>query len=84
MSREEIFSLLQDCILSIVPDVSREQIVPDRSLKQLGVDSIDRSDIATALTEKLGIPISSLEIGKPRDLGTLVEILEGEVLEGLL
>jgi len=79
MTREEIFSLLQDCIIAVVPDVPRDKILPNWSLKQLGADSIDRSDIASALKAKLGINISALEIGKPRDLNSLVELLHGMI-----
>lgn len=79
MTREEIFSMLQDCIVTVVPDVSRDLISLDSSLKQLGADSIDRSDIASVLKAKLGVDISPFDLGKPRDLGALVELLQGMI-----
>jgi|GEM_PF-1066744 len=79
MNREEIYSLLKDCIVAVVPDVPWDQISPDWSFKQLGADSIDRSDIATALKARLSVEISAFELGKARSLGTLVEHIHGLV-----
>lgn len=79
MTREEIYLLLEECILSVIPDVQRERIAPELSFRQLGADSIDRSDIATVLKTRLGVDITPVEIGKARDLGAVVELLHGRI-----
>ena len=79
MTREQINVFLQDCIVSVVPDLSRDQLASDASLRRLGVDSIDRSDIASTMRRELGIDISALELGKAGDLREIVELLHTRI-----
>lgn len=79
MTREEIYLLLQECIPSVIPDVQRERLAPELSFRQLGADSLDRSDIASVLKARLGIDVTPVEIGKARDLGAVVDLLHGRI-----
>jgi polyketide biosynthesis acyl carrier protein len=75
MTREEIFTLLKHHITRVLPGVTRDQILPEMSLKELGADSVDRADISTSLNDDLGVDIPLVELGKVADLGGLVDLL---------
>lgn len=75
MTREEIFALLKKRIVSVLPGVAQDRILPSATLKDLGADSVDRADIATSLKDDLGVDIPLVELGKVRDLDGLVDLL---------
>lgn len=70
-------TLLQ-VLAEIMPDLPPGEIADHRTLKDLGADSVDRVEIITALTQRLGRdePLSDLA-GAP-NLGALVERLSRE------
>ncbi|KYF75177.1 phosphopantetheine-binding protein [Sorangium sp. So ce296] len=59
----------------MIPAVTPDRILPSVSLKDLGADSVDRADISTSLKDELGVDIPLVELGKPGDLGGLVDLL---------
>jgi polyketide biosynthesis acyl carrier protein len=77
MPRDQIFGLLKQHIVRVLPSVPPERIVPHASLKELGADSVDRADIATSLKDDLGVNLPLVELGKVKDLAGLVDLLHG-------
>ncbi|AUX43592.1 hypothetical protein SOCE26_050420 [Sorangium cellulosum] len=75
MTREEIFALLKQHIVRVIPGVTQDRISLGVTLKDLGADSVDRADIATSLSDELGISIPLVELGKVRDIGGLVDLV---------
>nr|ASA76637.1 acyl carrier protein [Pyxidicoccus sp. MCy9557] len=76
MSRDEIFRVLTDNILKVLPDVKADMVRPDRQLKELGANSIDRMDIVMGTIEDLRIKVPVTELGTAKDIGSLLAVLE--------
>jgi acyl carrier protein len=47
----------------------------ERSLEEIGADSIDRSDIYTGMVDKLGLEIPLVKLGEAKTIKSLVDIL---------
>ncbi|GGP51617.1 phosphopantetheine-binding protein [Saccharothrix coeruleofusca] len=62
-------------VLAVVPDLDPELITPDRSLADLGCNSIDRADVAAMTVDDLGITVPVAEFGGVADIGDLVRLL---------
>jgi polyketide biosynthesis acyl carrier protein len=75
MSKEEIFMLLKNIVVEIMPDISPEQIKIEESLKDLGANSVDRIDIFIRAMEVLNVKIPLIEFGKLNNIQGLVDLL---------
>lgn len=74
MTREQIFSVIQQQLLSVLPNLSGRHIQLTDSLKSLGADSIDRADIVIQSMAALGLKIPLIELASAQDIEDLVEI----------
>ena len=79
MTRDQIFALLKQHIVRVLPDVTPDRIALGASLKELGADSVDRADIATSMKDALVVDVPLVELGKVKDLAGLVDLLHGLV-----
>ncbi len=75
MSKKEIFKLLKDVVVEIIPDINPEQIKIEESLKDLGANSVDRMDIVIRAMEVLDIKIPLVEFGEVNNIQGLVDLL---------
>lgn len=73
MQKEEIMDLLKETITSIVPEIEAGMIAEDKSLKDLGANSVDRMEIITETMEELAITVPMVEFAKIKNIGELVE-----------
>ncbi len=74
MTREAIFEVVRDQILSVLPFVPREQITLEKRLEDFGADSVDRSDISTGVADTLGLEVPYVKLGEAKDIRALVEL----------
>lgn len=75
MTKEQVFSLVQTKICEILPDVSPEQVTTELRMKELGANSIDRSEIVTESLADLGIRTPLVKFSGAETVGGLVELL---------
>jgi len=75
MTREQVYDTIKSNIISVLPEVSESSIAPERTLKDLGADSIDRADISTMSMENMDLRIPLVELGKVSTIGELVDLL---------
>lgn len=75
MTKEQVFEVVKDSIVEFLPDVSRDDICIEESLRDLGANSIDRMDIVIKSMEALGIKIPMVEFGKVKNIQGLVDLL---------
>ncbi|MBE3013927.1 phosphopantetheine-binding protein [Microbispora sp. NEAU-D428] len=61
--------------VAVVPEIDPAEITPDRSLADLGCNSVDRADIVTAVMEELAIEVPLSEFRQGAPVGELVELL---------
>ncbi|WP_432027710.1 phosphopantetheine-binding protein [Streptomyces sp. 1222.5] len=72
---ERVLAVLRRTTLEIVPEVDPARFTPDRTLSDLGCNSIDRADIVTLTMEELGIVVPVHEFHQGLDIGTLAAVM---------
>ncbi len=75
MQNEKIFSTVKSVAMEVLPFLSADDVTPEKSLKDLGANSIDRMDVVTQSMEALGIVVPMVEFGKVNNLRGLVDVL---------
>ncbi len=74
MDKLAVLEVIKKNTLNILPDIAPESITVDKSLKDLGANSVDRVEIAQYSMEELGIVVPRLELGQVSNINDLVEI----------
>jgi polyketide biosynthesis acyl carrier protein len=75
VGRDEIFNVIKRVVSEILPDVDSGAVTQDKSLKELGANSIDRVEIVTMVLENLNIKMSPVELGGISNIEGLVDAL---------
>ncbi|MEU1852703.1 phosphopantetheine-binding protein [Streptomyces sp. NPDC019990] len=70
-------AVLLEVIAEILPDVPAQEVLDERSLADLGADSVDRVEIITTLTHRLRSRERVSRFADIRDIGGLVAHLSG-------
>ncbi|WP_020634865.1 acyl carrier protein [Amycolatopsis alba] len=74
-TEQEVTHTLHKVIADILPGTGPEQIHPDKHLRDLGADSVDRVEIIVQVTDLLGIDLPLSNFGSLRDIRELVDYL---------
>jgi polyketide biosynthesis acyl carrier protein len=75
MSEQEVFAVVKKVVLEVLPFLGEGDVEIDKSLKDLGANSIDRMEVVTGSLEELNVQIPLTEFGKVKNLRGLVEVL---------
>lgn len=76
---DPVLTAIRGSVLEVLPDVDPELITEDRSLSDLGANSIDRADVVTMTMESLGIRVPVGEFQEVHDIGSLAQLLRRHV-----
>jgi polyketide biosynthesis acyl carrier protein len=76
MTREEIFDVVKANVLKVLPDVCPDDVTWDRSLVELGANSVDRVEVSMFSMEALNIKIPRIEFHGVRNLAGLVDLFQ--------
>ncbi|QCX82554.1 Polyketide biosynthesis acyl-carrier-protein AcpK (plasmid) [Streptomyces sp. YIM 121038] len=74
-SPADVLGLLRRHLLALRPDLSADNIQPNCSMRELGVNSLDRLDVVVATLSDLSIEVPNDELAAATDLSELVEII---------
>jgi polyketide biosynthesis acyl carrier protein len=75
MTKEEIFNIIQNHVIEVLPNISAGEIKTEYSLKDMGANSIDRMDIIVNVMETMKLKIPLLEFGKIKNIQELIDLL---------
>lgn len=75
MKKDEIFQVIKNNTMNILPNLSTEIITIEKRLKDLGANSIDRMEILVNSMEDLNIKIPLIELGMANNIKELVDVL---------
>ncbi|BAL90259.1 putative acyl carrier protein [Actinoplanes missouriensis 431] len=81
MNRAGVAEVVVRTITEILPDVPAGAVREDRSLRDLGADSVERVEIITLLTHRLGRTDPLSGFAAIPDLGALIDHLSQEELQ---
>ncbi len=73
--RLEVEAAVHRTILSILPAVRSADITPDKHLKDLGADSVDRVEIIMSLREQFSVNEPMATFSTIPNVGALIEVL---------
>ncbi len=82
MTKNEISDVISNNIVKLLGDVVKNEISEDKSLEDVGADSIDRVDIMRMTLEDLNLKIPLVELGRAKNIGDLINILFQKMPEG--
>lgn len=75
MTKTEVFEIVRKNILEILPDLTPETVSTDKSLSELGANSVDRMEVVTLSMQDLGVKIPLLSFAGVGNIGGLVNVL---------
>jgi len=75
MNVQEIINIIKGHAIEIIPKLEDHDFKPDDALKDLGANSIDRSEIIMMTLESLSLNIPLIHIARAENIGELVGIL---------
>lgn len=79
MSKEQIFEIIVENLIEIVPEINAEDVLMSHSLVDLGLNSIDWCELITLTLESLESDISRIEFVKAENIGDLVNIFHAKL-----
>ncbi len=75
MNKNNVFEVVKESIIEILPDVKEHEISIEGNLKDLGANSIDRMDIVVRTMEVMELKIPMVEFGNVKNIQELVDLL---------
>lgn len=79
MTRDEIFEVVKANVLKVLPEIRAEDILPERSLVELGANSVDRVEVSMYSMEALNLKIPRIELHGVRNLAGLVDLFHARL-----
>lgn len=75
MTKAEILEVVKKTILEVLPDLDPQEITPQRSLAELGANSVDRMEVLTMAMESLGVSVPLLDFAKAGNIDGIADVL---------
>lgn len=75
MSKEEILGVVKKHLMDILEDIEEEEIDPDRSMKDLGANSLDIVEVVSCSMRELKVKVPRSELNKLENITQLVDML---------
>lgn len=76
MSRSEILQVIKAKVCDIVYEINADSITESSSLKDLGLNSIDRSDVIMDMCDEFDVNISMIEFAGLKNIGEIINVFE--------
>jgi polyketide biosynthesis acyl carrier protein len=78
MTQLDILGLIARHAGEVLPRLQNHAFLPTDSLKDLGANSVDRSEIIMMTLESLAVRIPLVEMAKARNIGELADIIHAK------
>jgi polyketide biosynthesis acyl carrier protein len=75
VSSSQVFEIVKGHVLEVLPDLAPGQVTPERSLSELGANSVDRMEVVSLSLQSLGLDIPLMSFAGVSDIGGLVDVL---------
>ena len=81
MTREVILGVVKKHLLETVEDLTEDQIDPSKSMKALGMNSLDIVEVVSCTMRELRIKVPRAELTKLSNIDGLVDLLHRVAME---
>lgn len=78
MGTDAVFAILLDQIREVVPELAEHNFARSESMVDLGVNSIERSEVLLLALDALGIKESPVHFHGARNIGELADLLHAK------
>lgn len=78
MTQQQIVDLIVAHTCEVIPDLQGRHFTPADSLRELGANSIDRSEIIMMTLESLSVSIPLIELAGASNIGELASIIHAK------
>ena len=75
MTKDQVFAVVKKHLLTSLDDLDEAQIELDKSMKDLGANSLDIVEIVSVSMRELKVKVPRAELAKLANLGDLVDLL---------
>jgi len=75
MTKKHVYEVVKGVITEVLPDIELEHIALEKSLKDLGANSIDRMEVVTMSMQELGVKIPLISFAQVANIEGLVDVL---------
>ncbi|MEE1281918.1 MAG: phosphopantetheine-binding protein [Acutalibacteraceae bacterium] len=75
MNREKLLELMKEAINYVMPEISVDDITYNDSLKDLGANSVDRTEILIILMEDANVRLPMVSFGNAKNIGDIIDIV---------
>lgn len=79
MTRNDIIAIIGRHTCSVLPGLDQHVFQPDDALRDLGANSIDRSEIVMMTLETLALRVPLVDLAGAQNIGELADILLGKL-----
>jgi len=79
LDRDSILAIIIGQIRDVVPELEAKPITGADSMADLGVDSIERSEILMNTLEAIDLDLPMVQLHGPRNLGELADLLHAKL-----
>ena len=81
MTRDEVIATVKKHIMDVVEDLPEDQIDATKSMKELGINSLDVVDVVSCSMRELKIKVPRTELSKLTNIDELVDLLHRTVTQ---
>jgi len=74
-TRDDILAVVKENLIDILEDVDVEALDPDRSMKELGANSLDIVEVVSCSMRELKVKVPRSELNKLQNITELVDLL---------
>jgi len=78
MTRQEIFSVIQTNMRTIIPSMDGKEILEENSMRDFGADSLMMVEVVSRSMKQLKIKVPRVKLVPVRNLKELVDVFEQE------
>ncbi|MEO3712417.1 acyl carrier protein [Roseateles flavus] len=79
MDKNQIFDIVVQHAKEVIPALEGHPFRPTDALRDLGANSVDRSDITVMTLESLSLRVPLVELARVANIGELVDILHAKL-----
>lgn len=81
MTKEDILAVVKKHLMDILEDIEEDQIDPDKSMKDLGANSLDIVEVVSCSMRELKVKVPRSELGGLQNITQLVDLLHQVIQE---
>lgn len=81
MTKDHVFDVVKKYLLRTLDGVNPDDVVPSKSMKDLGASSLDLVEIVSLSMRELKVKVPRSELAKLNNIGGLVDLLYSVSLE---